>query len=53
MRDLYEAYRALFLTHEYRAFQGGYRCACGWTGSSQAEHMADVVRDAKLNEVAS
>lgn len=42
---IYEELLALFKRHEYRPFEGGYRCTCGWTGSSQSEHMADVVAD--------
>ena len=38
----YDDLRQLFMAHEYTPSGGGYRCTCGWTGSSQAEHMADV-----------
>lgn len=40
----YEGLRRKFMQHEYRPHEGGYRClGCGWEGSSQAEHMADVI----------
>lgn len=41
----YEDLRRLFIAHEYRTFQGGYACFCGWSGSNQSEHMADVALD--------